>query len=343
MDLEALWRGFCEPPDEARPRAWWHWMDGNVDPEGIRLDLEWLHRVGVRGVQMFDGGMGTPLVVPERVRHGSPEWREAVRHAASTAAPARPRVHGRHLGRVERGRWAVGRARRRDEEGRVVRDPRRGRPDGRGSRSRRCPTSPARTRTARDGAPIPAAHRYAQDWVAVAVPAEQVAGRPGPCARRGVRSARTTGPAWSTAPSRASVSLPRDPDGPSSAWIEQVFDEPVTVGAVTVGLPGPRGFGAAPPPSARARGQRRRGHLPRRRRAARGRRPGGQGRPGPHRGLRAGPGAPLPAHALRDQRRRRAAAARAGRAAAACAAPGVRVPGLGVRALRRAAASTRPR
>ncbi len=81
VDLDALWRGFCEPPDEARPRAWWHWMDGNVDPEGIRLDLEWLHRVGVRGVQMFDGGMGTPLVVPERVRHGSPEWQEAVRHA----------------------------------------------------------------------------------------------------------------------------------------------------------------------------------------------------------------------------------------------------------------------
>ena len=64
MTLEDLWRGFCDPPDEARPRAWWHWMDGNVDPEGIRLDLEWLHRVGVRGVQMFDGGMGTPLVVP---------------------------------------------------------------------------------------------------------------------------------------------------------------------------------------------------------------------------------------------------------------------------------------
>ena len=67
MDHETLWAGFCTPPDEARPRAWWHWMDGNVDPEGIRLDLEWLHRVGVRGVQMFDGGMGTPLVVPEKV------------------------------------------------------------------------------------------------------------------------------------------------------------------------------------------------------------------------------------------------------------------------------------
>jgi hypothetical protein len=48
-----------------------------------------------------------------------------------------------------------------------------------------------------------------------------------------------------------SVSLPRDPDAASTAWIEQVFDEPVTVAAVTAGLPGPRGFGAAPPPSAR--------------------------------------------------------------------------------------------
>src|SRR4051812_50158358 len=92
MDLEALWQGFCDPPDEARPRAWWHWMDGNVDPEGIRLDLEWLHRVGVRGVQMFDGGMGTPLVVPQKVSHGSPEWRGADRGGAPTARPEGPGV-----------------------------------------------------------------------------------------------------------------------------------------------------------------------------------------------------------------------------------------------------------
>src|SRR4051812_49525408 len=85
MDHETLWAGFCTPPDEARPRAWWHWMDGNVDPEGIRLDLEWLHRVGVRGVQMFDGGMGTPLVVPEKVSPGSAAWREAGELATTTA------------------------------------------------------------------------------------------------------------------------------------------------------------------------------------------------------------------------------------------------------------------
>ncbi len=43
------------------------------------------------------------------------------------------------------------------------------------------------------------------------------------------------------------ATLPRDPDGPSTAGLEHVFDEPVEVAAVTVGLPGPRGFGAAPP------------------------------------------------------------------------------------------------
>jgi len=84
-ELEAVWAGFADPPDEARPRAWWHWMDGKVDPDGIRLDLEWLHGIGVRGVQMFDGGMGTPLVVPGRIRFGSEEWQEALHLAQATA------------------------------------------------------------------------------------------------------------------------------------------------------------------------------------------------------------------------------------------------------------------
>ena len=84
-ELEAVWAGFTDPPDEARPRAWWHWMDGNIDPDGIRLDLEWLHGVGVRGVQMFDGGMGTPLVVPEKLSFGSAQWQEALHLAKLTA------------------------------------------------------------------------------------------------------------------------------------------------------------------------------------------------------------------------------------------------------------------
>src|SRR3954453_7466904 len=131
MTDEQLWAGFCAPPDEARPRVWWHWMDGNVDPEGIRLDLEWLHRVGVRGVQMFNGGMGTPLVVPEYVHQGSPAWRAALRLPPRPArrrdgAPVGARVRRRDVRRVERGGWSVGRTARRHEEGRLVDDLRRG-------------------------------------------------------------------------------------------------------------------------------------------------------------------------------------------------------------------------
>jgi hypothetical protein len=247
-DLDALWRGFYDPPDEARPRAWWHWMDGNVDPEGIRLDLEWLHRVGVRGVQLFDGGMGTPLVVPERVRHGSPEWREAVRLASSTArrlglefavatsagwsAAGGPWVEAADA--MKKVVWSETTV----TGGRAVEQPLAPLPDVAGP-YQDCP---------RWGAD-PAAHRYAQDWVLLALPAD---GLPTVRVPAAVHGSSPVGD-WSCLVDGGfadQVALARDPDGPSSAWLEQVFDEPVQVAAVTVGLPGPRGFGAAPPPHA---------------------------------------------------------------------------------------------
>lgn len=82
---EVLWSEFVDPPDSARPRAWSHWMDGNVDLEGIRADLRWLHSVGVRGVQAFDGALANPLVVEEAVIPGSEQWREAIAVAVATA------------------------------------------------------------------------------------------------------------------------------------------------------------------------------------------------------------------------------------------------------------------
>jgi (4-O-methyl)-D-glucuronate---lignin esterase len=68
---EALERGFREPPDSARPRVWWHWRNGNVTREGITLDLEWMKRVGIGGVQMFDASIaafGHPLSTTPRRR-----------------------------------------------------------------------------------------------------------------------------------------------------------------------------------------------------------------------------------------------------------------------------------
>ena len=81
----SLEQQFRNPPDSAKPRAWWHWMSGNVTEPGITADLEWMHRVGIGGMQMFDGDMGAPLFVDKPVIWMSPEWKSAWHHAASEA------------------------------------------------------------------------------------------------------------------------------------------------------------------------------------------------------------------------------------------------------------------
>jgi len=53
-DLET---GFMTPPDSAKPRVWWHWMNGNITKDGIRADLEWMHRIGIGGFQNFDAAL----------------------------------------------------------------------------------------------------------------------------------------------------------------------------------------------------------------------------------------------------------------------------------------------
>jgi len=62
---DLLKQGFEDPPNEARPRVWWHWLDGNISATGAELDLAWMKRVGVGGVHIFSGGgFREPLVVP---------------------------------------------------------------------------------------------------------------------------------------------------------------------------------------------------------------------------------------------------------------------------------------
>ncbi len=80
-----LLRGFLDPPNGARPRVWWHWMNGNISTEGIKLDLEWMHRVGLGGVTIFEGAINTPQVVPQRLIYMTPEWKNAFNSAVSTA------------------------------------------------------------------------------------------------------------------------------------------------------------------------------------------------------------------------------------------------------------------
>ncbi|MEJ2108556.1 MAG: glycosyl hydrolase [Acidobacteriota bacterium] len=77
--------GFVNPPDEARPRVWWHWTGGNVTKEGITKDLEWMKRVGIGGAQIADIGMEGGQVIENKILFFTPEWFDAVRHAAAEA------------------------------------------------------------------------------------------------------------------------------------------------------------------------------------------------------------------------------------------------------------------
>ncbi len=72
---------FKNPRDSAKPRVWWHWMNGNITKEGIKLDLEWMHRVGIAGYQNFDAALQTPQVVERRSAYMTPEWKEAFKYA----------------------------------------------------------------------------------------------------------------------------------------------------------------------------------------------------------------------------------------------------------------------
>lgn len=82
---DALQQGFQNPPDSAKPRVWWHWMNGNITQEGIRLDLEWMKRAGIGGFQNFDAALATPQIVEKRLVYMTPEWKDAFRYAATLA------------------------------------------------------------------------------------------------------------------------------------------------------------------------------------------------------------------------------------------------------------------
>src|SRR6185295_4615138 len=82
---DQLERGFKTPPDAAKPRVWWHWMNGNITKEGIKLDLEWMHRIGIGGFQNFDASLFADTVVDKRLVYMTPEWKDAFSYATTLA------------------------------------------------------------------------------------------------------------------------------------------------------------------------------------------------------------------------------------------------------------------
>ena len=118
----SLVQGFRQPPDSAKPFVWWHWMSGNVTEAGITADLEWMHRVGIGGMHMFDGDMGAPLFVDKPLIWMTPEWKSAWRHAAAEADRLHMEMSMAASGRMERDGWPLGEAGTGNEEICVERD-----------------------------------------------------------------------------------------------------------------------------------------------------------------------------------------------------------------------------
>ena len=83
--LDTMYSEFQNPPASARPRVWWHWMDGNVTKEGIYKDLTWMKRQGIAGFMNFDAGFSTEQIVPERLMYMTDGWKDAFGYAVQLA------------------------------------------------------------------------------------------------------------------------------------------------------------------------------------------------------------------------------------------------------------------
>lgn len=52
--LDPIALGFLNPPNEAKARTWWHWMNGMVTREGITADLEAMAASHIGGLTLFN-------------------------------------------------------------------------------------------------------------------------------------------------------------------------------------------------------------------------------------------------------------------------------------------------
>ncbi|HTY88072.1 MAG TPA: glycosyl hydrolase, partial [Candidatus Acidoferrum sp.] len=84
----ALEMGWTNPPAEARLRAYWWWLNGNVTRESITRDLEQMKAKGFGGAVIMDAN-GASQGGHDPVPHGptffSPEWRALYQHALREA------------------------------------------------------------------------------------------------------------------------------------------------------------------------------------------------------------------------------------------------------------------
>lgn len=82
MDSASLEEVFRNPPADARPLTWWHWLNGNVTASGITADLESMKRIGLGGCYLFNCGGKMP---DGDARFMQPKWLEMIDHTLHEA------------------------------------------------------------------------------------------------------------------------------------------------------------------------------------------------------------------------------------------------------------------
>ena len=79
---------FKSPPDYAKPRAYWWWLEGNISQKGIVRDLTEMKKAGIKGAVIFDAGSSSYNDV-KRTTPGpvfmSDEWRKMFTYACLVA------------------------------------------------------------------------------------------------------------------------------------------------------------------------------------------------------------------------------------------------------------------
>lgn len=81
-DADPAESAFRDPPAEARPLTWWHWLNGTITREGITADLESMKRAGLGGCYLFNCGGQMP---EGDVRFMQPKWLDMMDHTVREA------------------------------------------------------------------------------------------------------------------------------------------------------------------------------------------------------------------------------------------------------------------
>jgi hypothetical protein len=81
----SLKKEFENPSQQFRPYVWWHWMNGFINAEQAKQDLDWFSKVGIGGVQVFEAGLGPRAPDDIRIDFGSADWQAAYENSLSHA------------------------------------------------------------------------------------------------------------------------------------------------------------------------------------------------------------------------------------------------------------------